>query len=176
MELIKLFMSFIKIGFTSFGGMSMIPLIRQEMLVNGWMTQAEVLDIVAIAEMTPGPLGLNCATFAGMRTAGVIGAVVANLGVMTPTLTLCAVAAACFKKFSRSRALIWIMQGVRPATLGLLVTMLLLMLYENTIVGGGFYWQGAVIMLLIGFVMAKWNLSVIKSLALAALLGILLCG
>ena len=70
MVLLELFISFLKIGFTSFGGLSMIPLITSEMTSHGWMTAAEVSDIVAIAEMTPGPLGLNCATFAGMRTAG----------------------------------------------------------------------------------------------------------
>ena len=64
---IELFVSFLLIGFTSFGGMSMIPLINAEMLSHGWMTATEVSDIVAIAEMTPGPLGINCATFAGTR-------------------------------------------------------------------------------------------------------------
>ena len=54
--LFQLFRSFCKIGFTSFGGMSMIPLINSEMLSHGWMTATEVTDIVAIAEMTPGPL------------------------------------------------------------------------------------------------------------------------
>ncbi|MBQ4470376.1 MAG: chromate transporter, partial [Synergistaceae bacterium] len=70
MLLLELFWSFVKIGFTSFGGLSMIPLISGEMISHGWMTASEVSDIVAIAEMTPGPLGLNCATFAGMRAAG----------------------------------------------------------------------------------------------------------
>ena len=73
---LELFLSFLLIGFTSFGGMSMIPLINGQMLSHGWMTAQEVADIVAIAEMTPGPLGLNCATFAGSRTAGALGALV----------------------------------------------------------------------------------------------------
>lgn len=80
MILLQLLWSFTKIGFTSFGGLSMIPLISSEMQVHQWMTAEEVSDIVAIAEMTPGPLGLNCATFAGMRTAGLPGAIAANLG------------------------------------------------------------------------------------------------
>ena len=89
MVLLELFVSFLKIGFTSFGGLSMIPLITSEMTAHGWMTASEVSDIVAIAEMTPGPLGLNCATFAGMRTAGLLGAIAANLGTLSPTLTVC---------------------------------------------------------------------------------------
>ena len=88
MVLLELFWSFVKIGFTSFGGLSMIPLITSEVLSHGWMTAAEVSDIVAIAEMTPGPLGLNCATFAGIHAAGLPGAVAANLGALSPTLSL----------------------------------------------------------------------------------------
>ncbi len=63
MVYLELFYVFAKIGFTSFGGMSMIPLVLEEMTLHGWMSSDEVTDLVAIAEMTPGPLGLNCATF-----------------------------------------------------------------------------------------------------------------
>ena len=69
--LFQLFLAFAKIGFTSFGGTSMIPLIMEEMLSHNWMTADDVANIVAIAEMTPGSLGVNCATFAGTQTAGV---------------------------------------------------------------------------------------------------------
>ena len=99
MILLELFWSFCKIGFTSFGGLSMVPLINSEMLSHGWMTLSEVSDIVAIAEMTPGPLGLNCATFAGTRVARLAGAVSASLGVLSPTLLICAAAAVMFEKF-----------------------------------------------------------------------------
>ena len=98
MVLIELFWSFVKIGFTSFGGLSMIPLINAEMISHGWMTAGEVSDIIAIAEMTPGPLGPNCATFAGIKAAGIAGAVAANLGVLSPTLTLTAAAALFFDR------------------------------------------------------------------------------
>lgn len=85
MVLLKLYWSFLLIGFSSFGGLSMIPQISSEMVSNGWMTVSQVSDIVAIAEMTPGPLGLNCATFAGMQAAGIPGAIAANLGALAPT-------------------------------------------------------------------------------------------
>ncbi len=119
MLLLKLFWSFVKIGFTSFGGLSMIPLISSEMTSHGWMNAHEVSDIVAIAEMTPGPLGLNCATFAGMRAAGLLGAFVANMGALAPTFTLCAVAAIFFDHFRDNKYLGRVMTGVRPACVGL---------------------------------------------------------
>lgn len=88
MVYLSLFLSFMKIGFTSFGGMSMIPLILEEMQKNNWMTAKDLTNLVAIAEMTPGPLGINCATFAGTQTAGVLGGIIAVVGVLMPTFTL----------------------------------------------------------------------------------------
>ena len=120
MTFLALFWSFLKVGFTSFGGMSMIPLINSEMLSHGWMTIAEVADIVAIAEMTPGPIGLNCATFAGLRVGGIGGALAANLGILSPTFTIGVMAALFFEKFRRSRILQHMMMGVRPACVGII--------------------------------------------------------
>ena len=105
--LFQLFWSFCQIGFTSFGGMSMVPLINDEMVSHGWMNVSEVSDIIAIAEMTPGPLGLNCATFAGMRVAGILGAIISVLGVLAPTFTLCALAAVFFEKFKKLSGSLW---------------------------------------------------------------------
>lgn len=70
MVLLELYWSFLLIGFSSFGGLSMIPQISDQVISHGWMNASQVTDIVAIAEMTPGPLGLNCATFAGMQLPG----------------------------------------------------------------------------------------------------------
>ena len=120
LTLVKLYWSFVKIGFTSFGGLSMIPLISHEVVSNGWMSLGEVSDIVAIAEMTPGPLGLNCATFAGIHAAGIPGAVVANLGVLTPTLTLTAAVGIFFERFQKNRRMEQLLTGVRPVCIGLL--------------------------------------------------------
>ena len=102
MELISLFVVFIKIGFTSFGGMSMVPIINQEMLSHGWMASEDVANILAIAEMTPGPLGLNCATFAGMQVAGVLGGIIAILGVLTPAFTTTMLVAVFYQKFKET--------------------------------------------------------------------------
>ncbi|MDE6292351.1 MAG: chromate transporter, partial [Bacilli bacterium] len=73
----KLFLSFLRIGFTSFGGVSMIPLIFGEMEVHHWMSADDFSSLIGIAEMTPGPLGINCATFAGTKAAGFWGGIVA---------------------------------------------------------------------------------------------------
>lgn len=174
MELIRLFLAFVRIGFTSFGGLSMVPLINSEMLQNGWMTQSEVTDIVAIAEMTPGPVGLNCATFAGMRVAGLPGALLANLAVLLPAFTTCLAAAVCFEKFRGSRLLQETLYGVRPVCFGLLGATMVTLCRDNLFSGSLFRWQSALIAAAMGFAMWRWKLSVPKVIGLSALLGVVL--
>jgi len=85
--LIDLFVSFFKIGAFSFGGgYAMLPMIQEEVIeVHRWITMAEYIDILAIAEMTPGPIAINSATFLGYKVAGIAGSAVATLGVVLPS-------------------------------------------------------------------------------------------
>lgn len=176
MVYLELFVSFLLIGFTSFGGMSMIPLINSEMISHGWMTATEVSDIVAIAEMTPGPLGINCATFAGTRVAGIGGAVCASLGVLIPSLTLCMLAAMFLKKFKESRLLQNALYGIRPVCIGMIAAVIIDLSGTNYVGSlGSVSWQ-AIVIGVASFVVlyfAKWNVP--KTIALAAVLGLLLC-
>jgi len=176
MVLLELLWSFIKIGFTSFGGLSMIPLINSEMLSHNWMTAAEVSDIVAIAEMTPGPLGLNCATFAGLRTAGFFGAVAANLGIISPTLTVCLLAAIFIEKFKKNRRMAQVMTGVRPACIGLIAGVIVELLMTNYVVDAQINPWTILIGVLDTFLLIKVKWSVPKVLILSAALGILFFG
>ena len=181
LTLIELWWSFVKIGFTSFGGLSMIPLISSEMTSHGWMTASEVSDIVAIAEMTPGPLGLNCATFAGMRTAGLAGAGAANLGVLLPNLTLCALAAMFFQRFRESRRLGQMMTGVRPACVGMVAGVLISLALTNYAGTGplsawGFSLPSAALGLLDTVLLLRFRVSIPKVLGLSAVLGLLMFG
>ena len=172
--LLQMFWSFCQIGFTSFGGMSMIPLINAEMVSHGWMTAGEVSDIVAIAEMTPGPLGLNCATFAGMRVAGGVGAVICVIGMLMPTLTICAAAAVFFQKFKDSALLKHLMIGVRPASIGIMFAVMVSLSLSNYVVGAGVSLGAIGIGLLAVFLLLKrqWNVPLV--ILLSALLGLLL--
>ncbi len=88
--LLSLYWSFLKVGlFTIGGGYAMIPLMEAEVInVHSWLNPAEFLDIIAVAEMTPGPVSINAATFIGYRLAGVVGSLTASLGVITPSLVL----------------------------------------------------------------------------------------
>ena len=174
LTLLELFWSFVKIGFTSFGGLSMIPLISHEVVSHGWMNLSEVSDIVAIAEMTPGPLGLNCATFAGIHAAGIPGAVTANLGVLTPTFTVTALVAVFFIKFQKSRRMEQILTGVRPVCIGLLAGVILSFCQTNYVIGGSVSPRAILIGIIDLFLLTKWKCSVPAVILLSAILGLLL--
>ena len=173
---LELFVSFLMIGFTSFGGMSMIPLINDQMLSHGWMTSQEVADIVAIAEMTPGPLGLNCATFAGARTAGVLGSLSATLGVIFPSLTVTMLAAMFLKKFKESRLMDEALYGIRPVCIGMIFAVMIqqsMTNYAGTLLGF-LSWPALLIgaVALVMLIRFKW--SVPKTILLAAGMGLAL--
>ena len=175
---LELFLSFVIIGFTSFGGMSMIPLINDQMLSHGWMTAAEVADIVAIAEMTPGPLGLNCATFAGARTAGMGGALAASLGVLTPSLTLTLLAAIFLEKFKQNRLMGEALYGIRPACIGMILAVIIQQSMANYAgpLFGFLSWPALMIGLISLVMLLHFKWSIPKTIILAAVLGLVLCG
>ena len=175
MILLQLFWSFIKIGYTSFGGLSMIPLIKSEMLSHAWMTELEVSDIVAIAEMTPGPLGLNCATFAGMRTAGIAGAIIANLGALTPSLTVALAAAVFFEKCRSNRWMERALTGIRPACIGMIAGVIISLSISNYMPTGNLDVFSLLIGLLALYLLTKRKMSIPKVIGISALLGLLLC-
>ncbi|MTI94989.1 MAG: chromate transporter [Firmicutes bacterium] len=102
--MLTLFTTFFRIGlFTFGGGYAMIPLMEKEILIHGWLTQAQFLDIVAVAEMTPGPISINSATFVGYQVAGVPGAALATLGVVTPSLIIMIIFAKFLAKLKASK-------------------------------------------------------------------------
>ena len=178
MVYLELFLSFLMIGFTSFGGMSMIPLINDQMLSHGWMTASEVADIVAIAEMTPGPLGLNCATFAGARTAGMAGALAASAGVLFPSVTLTLLAAVFLEKFKKSRLMNEALYGIRPVCIGMIFAVIIQQSMTNYAgaLFGFLSWPALVIGLVSLLVLIRFKWGVPQTILLAAALGLLLCG
>lgn len=133
---LQLFLSFVKVGFTSFGGMSMVPVIMEEMGSHGWMTAEDLSNLIAIAEMTPGSLGVNCATFAGIQTAGFLGGLVAVLGVLTPALTLTLVVAIFFTRFQKNPVMQRVLRVVKPICVAM-ISGVLVTLFQSSILPDG---------------------------------------
>ena len=118
----ELFITFFKIGlFTFGGGYAMLPLIQKEVLNHGWMELEEVINFIAVSESTPGPFAINCATYVGMETGGVLGAICATLGVVLPSFIVILCVARFYKKFKESKVVSSVMTGLRPAVIGVLL-------------------------------------------------------
>ena len=143
MLLVKLFVTFFKIGLFSFGGgYGMLSVIQGEVVTRyGWLSMAEFTDIVAISQMTPGPIGINSATYVGytaMNNAygsvplAVIGSLTASFAVMLPSLVLMLIISRYLMKYSNSRGVNAVFRVLRPAVVGLIASAaLLLMSSEN---------------------------------------------
>lgn len=118
----QLFLTFLKIGgFTFGGGYAMIPLIQKETVENkGWITDEDILEIIAIAESTPGPIAINSATFVGYRTAGFWGAVCATTGVVLPSFLIILGISFVLRQFQELKAVQYAFNGIRAGVLALL--------------------------------------------------------
>lgn len=117
-----LFATFFKIGaFTFGGGYAMIPLIQHEAVEkHGWVTDDDILEIIAIAESTPGPIAINSATFVGYRTCGVLGAMCATLGVVLPSFGIILAISYVLREFQSIKAVQYAFNGIRAGVLALL--------------------------------------------------------
>ena len=118
----QIFVTFFKIGaFTFGGGYAMIPLIQREAVENRkWVTDEDILDIVAIAESTPGPIAINSATFVGYRAAGVLGSACATLGVVLPSFLIILPLSFVLQAFSNLELVQYAFQGIQAGVLALL--------------------------------------------------------
>jgi len=119
--LLKLFLTFFRIGlFTFGGGYAMLPLIQEAVLENGWAASEELINFVAVSESTPGPFAVNMATYIGSHQAGIWGAACATLGVVMPSFIVILIVARIYDAFRRSKIVRGCMAGLKPAVIGLI--------------------------------------------------------
>jgi len=189
----ELFITFFKIGlFTIGGGYAMIPLIQQEIIDHGWMTLAELIDIIAISEMTPGPFAVNAATFVGIKTTGLAGGLFATLGVTFPSFVIVVLVARYFTHFQNHPIVQSVLYGLRPAVIGLIASSAFLIgkaAFLNASVDfgslfadlGRFFtetvdWKAILIFGAVIFGKYKFNIHPVLLIVISAALGVVLYG
>ena len=119
--LLRLFWEFFKTGlFAVGGGLATLPFLSDIADKTGWFTHAQLADMVAVAESTPGPIGVNTATYVGFTTAGYPGALIAPLGLVTPSIIIILIIASLLKAFSDNRYVQTIFRLLRPVSVGLI--------------------------------------------------------
>ena len=137
---LQLFVSYLKIGFFGFGGgYAMLSLIQNEVVVqHAWMSNAEFADIVAVSQMTPGPIAINSATFVGMRIAGISGALVATAGCVLPSCVIALILAWVYYRYRSLSVIQGVLGGVRPAVVAMIasagLSILLLALFGSEVI------------------------------------------
>ena len=124
MLLIKLFFSFIQVGlFSVGGGYAAIPLIQEQIVgIHKLMTLEEFSDLITVAEMTPGPISINSATFVGMRVAGVPGVLLCTIGCIIPSFCICLILAHFYYKYRTVSGVQVVLGGIRPAVVALIAS------------------------------------------------------
>ena len=120
----QLFWSFFQIGILSIGGgYAALPLIQHQVVdLHGWLTMTQFADITAIAEMTPGPIAINAATFVGTQTAGLAGAVIATMGCVFPSCVIVLILARVYYRHQRAAVIQGILGGLRPAVVAMIAS------------------------------------------------------
>lgn len=131
MILLELFLSYLKIGFFGFGGgYAMLSLIQNEVVVrHGWITAAQFTDIVAVSQITPGPIAINSATYIGYTVAGFWGSVVATVAVSLPSLTIMVLLTRFFFKLRNNRYVAGVVSAMTPVVLGMILSAALLLMF-----------------------------------------------
>ena len=187
--LLDLFLTFLKIGAVSFGGgYAMIPVITDEVIAHGWMTQGEVMNIVAVSECTPGPVAINMATFIGSTQGGLLGALLATLGVVLPAFLIILIVASIIRGLLKYGGVEGFLSGIRPVVVSLIIATGFLMLLSCVLATQkfgdpiDFDYKSLVIFCVIAIIhiiykiFAKKTISPIILIIISALLGVLFYG
>ena len=180
---LELFWSFFQVGLFSIGGgYAAMPLIQDQVVdIHPWLTMTGFADIMAIAEMTPGPIALNAATFVGIQVAGLPGALIATIGCIFPSCVIVMTLAYVYYRFRGLSIVQGVLAGLRPAVIAMIasagISLMILALYGQRTLPADLssFDLMALVIFLAGFiVLRKWKPSPIKVMAGAAVAGVVL--
>ena len=176
MILLDLFFAFFKVGlFAIGGGLATLPFLYELTEKYDWITVSDISNLVAISESTPGPLGINMATYVGFLQSGVAGAVTASLGLVVPSIIIIVVIAKFLSKFRDSKIVKDVFYGLRAASTALIavaglgVARLAFLGEKMT----EFFWQGAILAVVLFFATKKLKWHPIVFIAISAIIGVI---
>lgn len=176
---LQLFLSFLQVGlFSVGGGYAAMPLIQSQVVeTHAWLSMSEFTDLITIAEMTPGPIAINSATFVGIRIAGVGGAIIATIGCILPSCFIVSLLAFIYYKYKGLPAVQSVLAGLRPAVVALIaaagISILNLVLFSDaSLQKQNVNWIGAGIFLAAFITLRKWKLNPILVMSVCGIAGL----
>lgn len=181
---LQLIFEFFKTGlFAVGGGLATLPFLYEMGETTGWFTQQDILNLLAISESTPGPIGINMSTYAGFITAGIPGAIAASLALAAPSVIVILLVIRVLDKFKDSPVVDGIFKGLRPASIGLITAAFLGVVRESLLYLDNYTglssilsvvnWKGIVLAIALFLALRKWKKHPIVYIAIAAAAGIL---
>lgn len=182
---LELFWSFVQIGlFSVGGGYAAMPLIQNQVVdIHPWLSMTQFADIMTIAEMTPGPIAINSATFVGIQVAGLPGAVVATLGCVFPSCIIVLTLAYVYYRFRGLTMVQGVLAGLRPAVIAMIasagLSLMTMAFYGERHVPADWIhpdWIAVCIFAVAFFVLRKWKVNPIYAMMASGLAGVLLYG
>lgn len=145
-----LFITFLKIGFVSFGGgYAMIPVIEYEVQKHGWLTTQQFTDVIAIAGMSPGPIATNSAVFVGYKVAGILGAITSTAAISLPSVLILLLVALFFYKIQNHPLVQSVFYGMRPVITGLICYAAIRLAIHNQMIGGYSWFDGISVLVML---------------------------
>lgn len=173
--LLKLFLTFFKIGlFTIGGGYAMIPLIKEYILKYSWSTNSELLEFIAISESTPGPFAVNISTFIGYKTSKFLGSISATIGIVLPSFIIILIIIKFLNKFNRNSAIEYILNNLRPIILALLIYSIINISLKIFFTNNKINLREIILFLTLISLNLKFKLNPIKLILISGILGILI--
>jgi chromate transporter len=183
MTILRLIFEFFKTGlFAVGGGLATLPFLYEMGEKTGWFTAQDVLNLLAVSESTPGPIGINMSTYVGFITAGVPGAAIASLSLAAPCVIVILLVIRVLDKFKGNPLVDSIFKALRPASIGMITAALIGVVKESLLhlenftgvstILSIFNWKGIVLAVVLWFVMKKWKTHPIAYIAIAAAAGI----
>ena len=175
MILLELFFSFFKIGlFAVGGGLATLPFLYELANTHDWFDVELISNMIAISESTPGPIGINMATYVGYLNSGILGAIIAPLGEVAPSIIIITIIAGFLKRFKDNEVVKYVFYGLRAASCALIAAaglgVVKIAFFGETY--KDFFWQGALMAIILYFAIKKLRWHPVVFIAISAIIGI----
>ena len=172
----QIILSFMKIGILAFGGAyAAIPLIEKEIVeIQKWMTYEEFADLLALDELTPGPILINSATFVGMKVSGIAGAIAATIGCILPSCVISLIVFLIYRKYKKLSCMESALRTLKCMAIALIFSTLIKIVYKNILVGNDVNYASIILMIISFIILRKYKVNPLYIMLACGLINLII--